>query len=167
MSGAPNLTADLFDSFPRPQSRETLGPQAAVLRAFATHRAAELIADVSQVSGAAPFRHLVTPGGYRMSVAMTNCGSCGWVSDTSGYRYDELDPLSGRRWPPMPDWLRELAAGAAAELGFVGFAPDACLINRYEPGTRLSLPRDSDEGDLSAPIVSVSFGLPAVFLWGG
>lgn len=167
MSEALNLTADLFASFPRPQSRETLGPQAAVLRAFATNRAAELIADVSQVSGAAPFRHLRTPGGYRMSVAMTNCGSCGWVSDTSGYRYDELDPLSGRRWPPMPDSLRELAAGAAAELGFVGFAPDACLINRYEPGTRLSLHRDSDEGDLSAPIVSVSLGLPAVFLWGG
>jgi len=161
------LTADLFAGFPRQPSRETLGARAAVLRAFATHQAATLIAEVSQVSGQAPFRHLVTPGGYRMSVAMTNCGSCGWVSDTSGYRYDERDPLSGRPWPRMPDSFRELAAAAAAELGFVGFAPDACLINRYEPGTRLSLHRDSDEGDLSAPIVSVSLGLPAVFLWGG
>jgi DNA oxidative demethylase len=160
-------TADLFAAFPRPQSREPLGPQAAVLRAFATHQAAALVADIGHVSDEAPFRHLVTPGGYRMSVAMTNCGSCGWVSDTSGYRYDELDPLSGRRWPPMPDSFRELAARAAAELGFAGFAPDACLINRYAPGARLSLHRDADEGDLSAPIVSVSFGLPAVFLWGG
>lgn len=160
-------TADLFASVPRPQSREVLGSRAEVLRAFATHRAAALIVGVSQVSGGAPFRHLVTPGGYRMSVAMTNCGSCGWVSDTRGYRYDELDPLSGRPWPQMPDSFRELAAAAAAELGFAGFAPDACLINRYEPGTRLSLHRDSDEGDLSAPIVSVSLGLPAVFLWGG
>jgi alkylated DNA repair protein (DNA oxidative demethylase) len=161
------LTADLFASLPRPQSREVLGPQAAVLRAFATRQAVALIADVRHVSAAAPFRHLVTPGGYRMSVAMTNCGACGWVSDTRGYRYDELDPRSGRRWPQMPDSFRELAAGAAAELGFVGFAPDACLINRYEPGARLTLHRDADEGDLGAPIVSVSLGLPAVFLWGG
>lgn len=138
-----------------------------MLRGFATHQAAALIAEVTRVSGQAAFRHLVTPGGYRMSVAMTNCGSCGWVSDTSGYRYDERDPLTGRRWPAMPLAFRELAAGAAAELGFAGFAPDACLINRYARGARLSLHRDSDEGDLSAPIVSVSLGLPAVFLWGG
>ena len=162
-----NSTSDLFASVARPPSQEALGPRAAVLRAFATDRAATLVADVFRVSRDAPFRHLVTPGGYRMSVAMTNCGSCGWVSDTSGYRYDECDPTSGRPWPQMPGSFRELAARAAAELGFHDFAPDACLINRYEPGARLSLHRDSDEGDLSAPIVSVSFGLPAVFLWGG
>ncbi len=167
MSGALNSTPDLFAHVPRPQSQEALGPRAAVLRSFATDHAATLLAAVSRVSSQAPFRHLVTPGGYRMSVAMTNCGSCGWVSDRSGYRYDEQDPTSGQPWPPMPDSFRELAARAAAELGFYDFVPDACLINRYEPGTRLSLHRDSDEGDLSAPIVSVSLGLPAVFLWGG
>lgn len=167
MSGALSSTPDLFACVPRPLSQEVLGARAAVLRSFATGRAATLLADVSRVSSEAPFRHLVTPGGYRMSVAMTNCGSRGWVSDTSGYRYDERDPTSGRHWPQMPASFKELAARGAAELGFDDFVPDACLINRYEPGTRLSLHRDSDEGDLSAPIVSVSLGLPAVFLWGG
>ena len=167
MSGTLNSTPDLFASLPRLPSQEVLGPQAAVLRTFASARAPILLAAVSQVVREAPFRHLVTPGGYQMSVAMTNCGSCGWVSDVRGYRYDECDPMSGRRWPPMPELFRELAACAAAQLGFLDFKPDACLINRYEPGARLSLHRDSDEGDLRAPIVSVSLGLPAVFLWGG
>jgi DNA oxidative demethylase len=167
MSGALNSTPDLFASLPRPPSQEYLGPRAAVLRSFATEHAAALFADVSRVTRDAPFRHLVTPGGYRMSVAMTNCGSCGWVSDESGYRYDERDPATGRRWPRMPDSFQELAVRAAAQLDFLDFAPDACLINRYAPGTRLSLHRDSDEGDLRAPIVSVSIGLPATFLWGG
>jgi alkylated DNA repair protein (DNA oxidative demethylase) len=167
MSGALNSTPFLFASVPRPQVREILGQQAGVLRSFATEQAAVLIEAVQTVVRAAPFRHLLTPGGYRMSVAMTNCGSCGWVSDTRGYRYDECDPMSGQRWPAMPDSLRRLAARAAAELGFGDFAPDACLINRYDPGARLSMHRDSDEADLGAPIVSVSLGLPAVFLWGG
>ncbi len=167
MSGALNSTPQLFASIPRPRFQETLGQKAAVLRSFATEQAAALMEAVQTVTGAAPFRHLLTPGGYRMSVAMTNCGSCGWVSDERGYRYDECDPMSGQRWPAMPDSLRQLAVRAAAELGFVDFAPEACLINRYEPGARLSLHRDSDEGDFRAPIVSVSLGLPAVFLWGG
>ncbi len=162
-----NPTIDLFASVPRPQSEEVLGPRAAVLRSFAAAGALELLEAVEAVTRQAPFRFLVTPGGYRMSVAMTNCGSCGWVSDAGGYRYDSRDPDTGRHWPSMPEPLRELAVRAAAKLGFDGFAPDACLINRYQPGARLSLHRDSDEGDLRAPIVSVSLGLPAVFLWGG
>ena len=102
-----------------------------------------------------------------MSVAMTNCGAAGWVTDRTGYRYDRHDPESGRRWPTMPDVFADLAAQAAARAGFDGFAPDACLVNHYEPGTRLSLHQDKDERDFEAPIVSVSLGLPAVFLFGG
>ena len=115
----------------------------------------------------APFRHLVTPGGHRMSVAMTNCGTLGWVSDHTGYRYDAIDPESGQPWPAMPTVLRRLAADAADDAGFNGFAPEACLINRYVPGAKLSLHQDKDELDFAAPIVSVSLGLPAIFLFGG
>ena len=110
---------------------------------------------------------MVTPGGFRMSVAMTNCGALGWVSDPSGYRYDPLDPESGNPWPRMPDSFARLAQDAAAQAGFEGFTPDACLVNRYEPGARLTLHQDRNERDFRAPIVSVSLGLPAVFLFGG
>jgi len=125
-----------------------------------------LVRAVKTVVAQAPLRHLVTPGGRVMSVAMSNCGSLGWVSDRTGYRYDAVDPLSGQPWPAMPAAFRALAARAAAQAGFGGFEPDACLINLYEPGARLSLHQDRDEQDLSAPIVSVSLGLPAVFLFG-
>jgi alkylated DNA repair protein (DNA oxidative demethylase) len=110
---------------------------------------------------------MITPGGYRMSVAMTNCGPLGWVSDKTGYRYDVIDPVSGLKWPPMPESFLRLATAAASEAGFPGFAPDACLINRYEPGAKLSLHQDKDEQDFDQPIVSVSLGIPAVFLFGG
>ncbi|MGH8629503.1 MAG: DNA oxidative demethylase AlkB, partial [Burkholderiales bacterium] len=111
--------------------------------------------------------HMITPGGFRMSVAMTNCGLAGWVSDQSGYRYDRVDPLSGGPWPGMPACFAQLASGAAAEAGFAGFVADSCLINRYAPGTRLSLHQDRNEQDFRAPIVSVSLGIAAVFLFGG
>ena len=140
---------------------------AVLLRRFAESEAARLLEAVDTVARQAPFRYMVTPGGYRMSVAMTNCGDVGWVSDASGYRYDPIDPESGNRWPEMPALFRKLAEDAAAEAGFAGFAPDACLINRYEPGARLSLHQDRDERHLGAPIVSVSLGLPATFLFGG
>jgi alkylated DNA repair protein (DNA oxidative demethylase) len=138
-----------------------------LLHGFALDRVGPLVAAVEQVQAVAPFRHLVTPGGFRMSVAMTNCGSLGWVSDRRGYRYDACDPQSGRSWPPMPSVFLELAQAAARAGGFSGFAPDACLLNRYEPGARLTLHQDKDERDLGAPIVSVSLGLPAIFLFGG
>lgn len=162
-------TADLFaatDAAEAP-SIEALAPGAIVWRGGAAFCAAELLADLQQVLGAAPFRHLVTPGGFRMSVAMTNCGALGWVSDTRGYRYDAVDPDSGRAWPAMPPSFVDLAARAAAQAGYPGFRPDACLVNRYEPGARLSLHQDRNERDFGAPIVSVSLGLPAVFLFGG
>jgi DNA oxidative demethylase len=126
-----------------------------------------ILSGIECVKAAAPFRHWVTPGGFRMSVAMTNCGKLGWVSDSGGYRYDSCDPLSGRLWPPMPSVFLELAHAAARAAEFPEYVPDACLLNRYEPGARLTLHQDKDERDFDAPIVSVSLGLPAVFLFGG
>jgi alkylated DNA repair protein (DNA oxidative demethylase) len=146
---------------------ESIGERAVVLRGFALRDAGALVDAVTEIAAAAPFRNMVTPGGFRMSVAMTNCGRAGWVTDRKGYRYEPTDPMTERAWPPIPRSFRDLAAGAANAAGFAGFAPDACLINRYEPGTRLSLHRDENERDLTAPIVSVSLGLPAVFLFGG
>lgn len=162
------MTFSLFDDPPQPaQPPEVLEPGARVLRGFALGQAAGLLEAVQQVTAHAPFRHLITPGGLRMSVAMTNCGKLGWVSDRSGYRYDRIDPGSGLPWPAMPPLFRQLALDAAEAAGFPGFSPDACLINRYVPGARLSLHQDRDEGNYAHPIVSVSLGIPAVFLWGG
>jgi len=146
---------------------EQLARGAAVLRGIAREHEADLLADLDVVVAAAPLRHMVTPGGYRMSVAMTNCGALGWVSEARGYRYDPIDPLRGTPWPAMPESFRRLAQYAAAAAGHDGFEPDACLVNRYEPGAKLSLHQDKDERDYGAPIVSVSLGLPAVFLFGG
>jgi alkylated DNA repair protein (DNA oxidative demethylase) len=148
-------------------ARVALGPRVALLRGFAREDAPALIAAISAIAAVSPFRHMVTPGGWAMSVALTNCGQVGWVTDRTGYRYDPIDPLSGRPWPEMPPTLADLAAGAAAAAGFGGFRPDACLVNRYAPGARLSLHQDRNERDFDQPIVSVSLGLPAIFLWGG
>ena len=161
------MTLDLFAADTPEPEHEVLAPGASVLRGFASAREAALKDDVARISAAAPFRHLITPGGFRMSVAMTNCGELGWVSDRRGYRYDPVDPESGERWPALPESFRALARDAAARAGYPDFAPDACLVNRYAPGARLSMHQDRDEKDLRAPIVSVSLGLPAVFLWGG
>jgi alkylated DNA repair protein (DNA oxidative demethylase) len=155
---------DLFDTR-APHERITDG--AFLLRGFALENVAALVAEVEHIENAAAFRHLETPGGFRMSVAMTNCGALGWVSDRRGYRYTTHDPLSGRPWPPMPSVFSTLAARAARAAGFEDFEPDACLINNYVPGARLTLHQDKDENDFRAPIVSVSLGLLAVFLFGG
>ncbi len=152
---------------PPSASAEPLAEGATLLRRFAEPEAASLLAALQLVLAAAPFRHMVTPGGWRMSVAMTNCGRAGWVTDRGGYRYDPIDPTTRRPWPPMPIEFLRLATRAAAAAGFAGFVPDACLINRYEPGARLSLHQDRNERDFAAPIVSVSLGLPATFLFGG
>ena len=159
--------ATLFDNQQPPPTREPLEEGAVLLRGFAGRSAAALVRAIGQIAEAAPFRHLVTPGGYSMSVAMTNCGRLGWVSDRRGYRYDPVDPDSGRTWPELPPVFLELAVNAAAEAGFPGYDPDACLINRYRAGAKLGMHQDRDEDDQWAPIVSVSLGLPAVFLWGG
>jgi DNA oxidative demethylase len=162
------LTADFFDSVPdvRP-SQEVMAERAVLLRGLVVPLEAELIAVLRDIVAQAPFRHMVTPGGHQMSVAMTNCGSAGWVTDRTGYRYDRNDPDTGRPWPAMPPLLLDLARRAAERAGFRDFSPEVCLINRYVPGARMSLHQDRDELDFDAPIVSVSLGLPAIFLFGG
>lgn len=157
-------TADLFDNC---VAEALQGTGLAVLAGFALPDERDLLEGIERVAAVAPFRHMSTPGGQRMSVAMTNCGEAGWVTDRRGYRYDPLDPESARPWPAMPGAWASLAQRAAARAGFAAFEPDVCLINRYEPGARMSLHQDRDECDFDAPIVSVSLGLPATFLWGG
>ncbi len=159
---------DLFDNLPPDDCAPvTIAPGAVLLPGFARAEAGELAGAVRRVIAEAPLRHLVTPGGYTMSVAMTNCGRLGWVSDRQGYRYAAVDPVSGKPWPEMPAVLQALARRAAEAAGYPGFDPDACLINRYIPGARMSLHQDKDERDVAAPIVSLSLGLPATFQFGG
>jgi alkylated DNA repair protein (DNA oxidative demethylase) len=162
------MTADLFESTGEINpAQEKIAEGALLLRGFAGAFEHDLVRSLRDIIVQAPFRRMRTPGGHKMSVAMTNCGDFGWVTDRSGYRYDAVDPLSGRAWPPMPPLFLQLAARAAERADFAGFSPDVCLINRYEPGARMSLHQDRDERDFGAPIVSVSLGLPAVFLFGG
>src|SRR5580700_9584476 len=154
------MTMSLFDQTSDDSNRaeplkEELCSGAFLLHGFALRDETALLKALHEVTAKAPFRHMVTPGGFRMSVAMTNCGSLGWVTDRTGYRYDAIDPESGQPWPQMPPVFRELAGEAAAQAGFPGFHPEACLVNRYEPGTRLSLHQDRDEKNYDAPIVSV------------
>ena len=162
------MTADLLESVPdvRP-AEEVIAEGAVLLPGFARTIEVELLEALRAIIEQSPFRHMTTPGGHQMSVAMTNCGGVGWVTDRGGYRYDPNDPQSGKPWPPMPSAFRELARTAADRAGFAGFAPDACLVNRYQPGARMSLHQDRDENDFGAPIVSVSLGLSATFLFGG
>ena len=162
------MTFDLFaDLDPVQQADERLGEQAWVLRGFALPQVAALLPALEDVVAQAPFRHMLTPGGFTMSVALTNCGELGWISDRRGYRYGRQDPETGLDWPPLPAAFQQLAVEAAERAGFPGFIPDACLINRYLPGTKMSLHQDRNERDQSAPIVSVSLGLPANFQFGG
>jgi alkylated DNA repair protein (DNA oxidative demethylase) len=140
---------------------------AVILRGFAVEEAPAIMEAIHAIEQAAPFRHMVTPGGGRMSAAMTNCGSRGWVTDRKGYRYATKDPMTGKPWTSMPALFLDLADRAAMAAGFPGFVPDGCLINRYEPGARMGLHQDKDEKDRIAPIVSVSLGLPVTFLFGG
>ena len=163
-----SFNLDLFGDMPEPgESFSPIAPGAALLRGFARAQAAQLLANIEDLIKHAPLRHLVTPGGYPMSVAMTNCGSFGWGSDQNGYRYTAQDPISGLAWPAVPENFLTLAKAAALAAGFPHFAPDACLINEYLPAARMSLHQDRNERHMTSPIVSVSLGLPAVFLFGG
>jgi alkylated DNA repair protein (DNA oxidative demethylase) len=156
---------DLFETLD--PARDELAQGATLLRGAALPFEPQLLEALHNVTDKAPFRHMVTPGGYTMSVAMTNCGEAGWVTDRTGYRYDRIDPESQLPWPKMPESFAALAAQAATDSGYPSFAPDACLVNRYEPGARLTLHQDKNERDFDQPIVSVSLGLPAVFQFGG
>jgi alkylated DNA repair protein (DNA oxidative demethylase) len=162
------MGTSLFDHEPPPAlPKDVLGAGTAVLVGFALGREEELLSSLKQVVEQSPFRNMITPGGFRMSVAMSNCGPLGWVTDRTGYRYCEIDPQTNHAWPEMPQAFQKLAESAANEAGFPNFVPDACLFNRYEPGTKLSLHQDKDERDFTQPIVSVSLGLSATFLFGG
>jgi DNA oxidative demethylase len=162
------MNPSLFEMEPPARlSKDILGTGTAVLAGFALGAEEELLSSLKDVIERSPFRNMVTPGGFRMSVAMSNCGSLGWVTDRTGYRYDEIDPEVNHPWPTMPATFRQLAVSAAEEAGFSNFIPDACLINRYDPHARLSLHQDKNERDFTQPIVSVSLGLPATFLFGG
>ena len=162
-------TADLFadDALQQPAGREQIGEESYVLRGYALPWIDRLLPELRQVLVQSPFRKMVTPGGFTMSAALSSCGDLGWTTDAGGYRYSPLDPRSQQPWPDMPDALRLLAVEAATAAGFIGFAPDACLINRYVPGAKMSLHQDKNERRYNAPVVSVSLGLPAVFLFGG
>ncbi|MCG2592197.1 DNA oxidative demethylase AlkB [Ramlibacter sp. XY19] len=159
------MTQDLFP--PQPGAVEAIGPQSFVLRGFALPHVDALLPALQAIEAAAPLRNMVTPGGLAMSVALTNCGALGWTSDRRGYRYTATDPLTGKPWPAMPAPLSQLAHEAASAAGFPDFDPDACLVNHYLPGTRLSLHQDKDERDYAHPIVSVSLDMSATFLFGG
>ena len=159
-------TLDLFDDEDAPRT-EAIGPASCVLRGFARAQVPALLSGIAAVQAVSPTRHMVTPGGFTMSVATTNCGALGWTSDRSAYRYTARDPVTGQPWPAMPELFAQLARDAAEAAGFAAFAPDACLVNHYVPGTRLSLHQDRDERDFGAPIVSVSLGMAARFQFGG
>lgn len=161
------MQSSLFDDPQQPTRREALGEQTFVLRGFALPWLEEILPALREVLRAAPFRRMETPGGHTMSVALSNCGQFGWSTDARGYRYVSDDPLTGRPWPALPDVLHTLAREAAAAAGFDDFSPDACLLNRYVPGAKMSLHQDRDECDYGAPIVSVSLGLAAMFQLGG
>jgi alkylated DNA repair protein (DNA oxidative demethylase) len=143
-----------------------IAPGVVLLRGYALADADALVAAVQRIAAAAPFQHMVTPGGFTMSAALTNCGA-GWISDRKGYRYSDTNPQTGDAWPEIPALFSTLAQRAAAAAGYPDFIPDACIINRYIPGARMSLHQDSQEKPLDAPVVSVSLGLSATFLWGG
>lgn len=162
-------TADLFadDALQQPAGREQIGEQSYVLRGYALPWIERLLPELRRILAQSPFRKMVTPGGFTMSAALSSCGDLGWSTDSRGYRYTPLDPLSQQPWPAIPDALRQLAVQAAAEAGFADFAPDACLINRYVPGAKMSLHQDKNERRYSEPVVSISLGLPAIFLFGG
>lgn len=162
-----NFSGRLFDRMHRGGPAERLSEGAVLFHGRVLEHAEAIVETIHEINRVSPFRHLITPGGHRMSVAMTSCGELGWISDRQGYRYTASDPASDRPWPAMPEQFTDLAAAAAQEAGFPGYRPDACLINRYGPGTKLSLHQDRDERDLAHPVVSFSLGLPATFLWGG
>jgi len=161
------MNLELFEPDAIGPARVELGPAATLLRGWALPRVDALLPALDAVLAAAPLRHMETPGGFRMSAALSNCGMLGWTSDRHGYRYTRLDPQTGQPWPAMPAPFLRLAQDAAEAAGFAGFRPDACLVNRYAPGARMSLHQDKNERDFSAPIVSVSLGIAAVFLFGG
>ncbi|RMR35469.1 Alpha-ketoglutarate-dependent dioxygenase AlkB [Pseudomonas syringae pv. coriandricola] len=161
-------TLDLFaDQTPQPRRDEQIGPGSWLFSGFALPAMPTLLLALEQTLGPSPFRHMLTPGGLSMSAALSSCGPLGWITDRHGYRYSDVDPQTGQPWPAMPDAFMQLAQSAALAAGYRGFVPDACLINRYIPGAKMSLHQDKNEHDHRWPVVSVSLGIPAIFQFGG
>ena len=160
------VSGQLFDNA-GPDGSERIGEGAVLFRTRIASKGGEIVETIREIAAISPFRHLITPGGHRMSVSMTSCGELGWMSDRTGYRYTVTDPRTGKPWPAMPKLFAALASDAAREAGYADYRPDACLINRYRAGNKLSLHQDKDEEDYGHPVVSFSLGLPATFLWGG
>jgi alkylated DNA repair protein (DNA oxidative demethylase) len=156
----------LFDEPERKKEEIWVSPGAAILAGYALEQMPELFAGLRAVEAVSPFRHMVTRQGFEIHVETTGCGPLSWVSDRSGYRYDHIDPATGKPWPPMPQSFFDMARAAAAAAGYVDFTPDSCLINRYNPDTTSSLHRDG-ERDTSQPVVTISVGVSVSFLWGG
>ncbi|THJ30850.1 DNA oxidative demethylase AlkB [Lampropedia aestuarii] len=157
---------DLFADSPEEQ-RVALGPQAVVLRQKASPLAAELVARIEDVLQHSPLYQMATPGGKPLSVRTTSCGTHGWSSDPTGYSYVRHHPLTDQAWPEIPAAWSALATEAAQEAGFAQFAPDTCLINQYGLDSKMALHQDRSEQDLRQPVVSISLGMSALFLWGG
>ncbi|MDR1848489.1 MAG: DNA oxidative demethylase AlkB [Zoogloeaceae bacterium] len=158
------MNAELFAAQPR---KVEILAGATLFKARLKNEADEFLRTIAKIAAEAPFRHMVTPGGQKISAAMTNCGNSGWISDRKGYRYAQVAPERNQPWPLMPERFRKQAIDAAREAGFPNFSPDACLINRYAIGAKMGLHQDRDEADLTQPIVSFSFGLAAAFQLGG
>ena len=160
---------DLFqDQPPDLPERQALGPESWLLRHTLQTTACHLMADIHTLTATHPFQHMVTRGGHTMSVATSSYGSYGWVSDAQkGYRYASSNIETGQPWPPIPAHWLALATALAEKAGFNGFHPDSALINRYAVGARMGLHQDRDEATLAWPIVSLSLGLPARFMFGG
>ncbi len=161
------MTRNLFEDEVGETKPEKIGEGAILLRGFALREAAEIQAELKKVAAKAKPRKMQTPGGHYMSVAMTNCGEAGWTTDRKGYQYAKVDPETGRLWPEIPEVMMRLAARAAETAGYPDFEPDSCLINYYEPASKMGLHQDKNEEDYSQPIVSVSLGISATFLFGG
>ena len=162
------MNLDLFDLSNNGESWiETITDDAVVLRQYLVNRSDELAEAIKTIEAKAPFRHMKTAGGFTMSAAITGCGDYGWISDRQGYRYSKVDPVTAQPWPEMPEVLKTIGKECARKAGYSDYNPDACLINRYSPGAKMSLHQDKDERDFTAPIVSISLGVPATFLFGG
>ena len=161
------ITHSLFDEEPDASRTEVLFPGAVLLHRYALKLERTFLDELDTLTKISPFRQMLTPGGRKFGVHNTSCGEVGWISDARGYRYVSIDPVSEQPWPTMPREFQQLATDAAEEGGFKHFIPDSCLVNRYAPDIKMSLHQDKDEADFSQPIVSVSLGMSATFVFGG
>jgi DNA oxidative demethylase len=157
-------SSSLFDEN---HAQVPLAEGAVWMRGFAEPIADKLSETILKLLEDYPPQTMMTPMGCPMSVKTTSLGQLGWVGSDKGYGYARLDPTTNLPWPEIPNSLLHLAKNAAELAGYRDFEPDCCLINVYNIGTKMGLHQDKDERDFTQPIVSVSLGIPATFLFGG